>query len=156
MIRVLLYALPVVLAIYALVDCIQTEDREVRGLPKLAWIALIVLFWVVGPVAWLVAGRARGATGTGRRAPWPAGPTAGQPDYERPRRTLAPDDDPEFLRQLQRSNQEHEKLLEKWEQDLRRREQEMRGAADADGATDGNNTGPDDRPEDEPPAPPTR
>ena len=40
---------------------------------------------------------------------------------------MAPDDDPEFLEQMRRGNTEQERLLEKWEDDLRRREQRLRG-----------------------------
>ena len=87
---VLLYGLPILLAIYALIDCIQTDESQVRGLPKIAWIALIVLVGIVGPVAWLIAGRAR--TGGSRLSlPGSRGPASPPP------RTLAPDDDPEFL-----------------------------------------------------------
>lgn len=93
MLKIVLYALPLVLAVYALVDLVQTRDEEVQGLPKLVWVALIVLAWVVGPLAWLIAGR------RGRRLPGllprPGGPRTG-------RRTLAPDDDPDFLRGLGR------------------------------------------------------
>lgn len=96
MLKVLLYALPIVLAIYALVDLVQTRDEDVQGLPKLVWVVLIVLIWVIGPVAWLVAGK-RGrsflpdATSRAARGPGPA------------RRPVAPDDDPDFLRNLGRS-----------------------------------------------------
>ena len=56
---VLFYGLPILLAIYALIDCIQTDESEIRGLPKIGWIVLIVLIGIVGPVAWLIAGRSR-------------------------------------------------------------------------------------------------
>ena len=97
MLKVLLYALPIVLAIYALVDLVQTPEDDVQGLPKLAWVALIVLIWVIGPVAWLVAGK-RGRSLLPGLTPRPAGgprPASGRP--------LAPDDDPDFLRGLGRS-----------------------------------------------------
>jgi hypothetical protein len=70
--------------IYALVDCWRSSDDEVQGMPRAAWIIVIVLFWLVGGIAYLLFGRARSAV-------------AGRVD--RPR-MLAPDDDPEFLRQL--------------------------------------------------------
>ena len=57
MLRIVLYALPLILAVYALVDLVQTDEKDVQGLPKLVWVLLIVLVWIVGPVAWLVAGR---------------------------------------------------------------------------------------------------
>jgi hypothetical protein len=97
MLRVLLYALPIILAIYALVDLVQTPDDEVQGLPKLAWVVLIVLVWVIGPAAWLLAGK-RGRSFLPRPQPRAAGGHGGPPP-----RQVAPDDDPDFLRGLGRS-----------------------------------------------------
>jgi hypothetical protein len=91
MLKIFLLALPIVLAVYALVDLVQTKDEDVQGLPKLVWVLLIVLIWVVGPLAWLLAGsRSRTLPGLLPRA---EGPDPG-------RRTTAPDDDPDFLRGL--------------------------------------------------------
>jgi Phospholipase_D-nuclease N-terminal len=127
MLRVLFYAIPLVLAIYAIVDCLQTPDSELRGLPRFGWLVLIVLFPIIGSVVWLLAGRARGGAERPRLA-WPTVPGAGAPEQQRPaRRMVAPDDDPEFLSQLARSNREHDALLERWEEDLRRRESDLRG-----------------------------
>jgi hypothetical protein len=147
MLRVLIFAIPLILAIYALIDCVQTPEAEVRGLPKLGWVALIVLIWVIGPVAWLLAGRERGSA---RAAfPWPTGPTSGHPQpQQRPPRIVAPDDDPEFLRQLGTRNTEHEAMLEQWERDLRRREGDMRGDKPPPDVVgdDATGDGPDDTP----------
>jgi hypothetical protein len=97
MLRILLYAVPIVLAVYALVDLVQTDDEDVQGLPKLVWVLLIVLAWVVGPLAWLLAGKK--GRGLARPLPGPNGPRRGGAG---PGRTLAPDDDPDFLRGLGR------------------------------------------------------
>jgi len=110
--------------LYCLTDAILTPATECRGMSKPAWIAVIALTFIGGAVAWLIvreptrrasvppkphpddpgdsrfrterwtdaddavarhpAGRARGA-GTGRAAP------------------KGPDDDPEFLRALDRA-----------------------------------------------------
>jgi hypothetical protein len=80
----LVVLLVVVLVVYALVDCLQSPGGEVHGLPKPLWLAIIVLLPLVGPLAWLVAGRQRGR----------ASPVA------RTGRSVAPDDDPEFLWRL--------------------------------------------------------
>ena len=93
MLKVFLLALPIVLAVYALVDLVQTRDEDVQGLPKLVWVLLIVLVWVVGPLAWLLAGsRSRTLPGLMPRADGPRAAPG--------RRTTAPDDDPDFLRGL--------------------------------------------------------
>jgi hypothetical protein len=93
MLKILLYALPLILAVYALVDLVQTKDEDIQGLPKLVWVLLIVLIWVVGPVAWLVGGR------RGRSLLPGLLPSADRPSGDQ-RRTVAPDDDPDFLRGL--------------------------------------------------------
>ncbi len=128
MIRYLPFILQLALVVFCLIDCVQAEDTRVRNLPKWAWLILIILIPIVGPIAWLLAGRPnRANAGTGGAA-WPATRTAGFPEHERPQRPRpkAPDDDPEFLRSLKRSNAEHEDLLRKWEEDLKRREDEFR------------------------------
>jgi hypothetical protein len=88
MIRLLPWLLSIALTIYAVVDCIQTDDARIRNLPKLLWLLLVLLFPIVGPVAWFIAGRPQrdgGGIGPTRRPPPP------------PR---GPDDDPDFLRRL--------------------------------------------------------
>lgn len=150
MLRVLFYAIPIVLAIYSIVDCLQTPDSELRGLPRFAWVVLILFFPVIGSVVWLLAGRARGGAERPRIA-WPTGPMAGTPNQQRPaRRVVAPDDDPEFLSKLGRSNSrrgngEHDALLDEWERDLRRREADLRndGKPATGNGPDDSGSGPD-------------
>lgn len=84
MLRYLPALLSLALTVYCLVDAIQTEDSAVRSLPKIAWLALILLFPLVGPVAWLIAGRAPRRPRVIRQPPRPRGP----------------DDDPDFLKDL--------------------------------------------------------
>jgi hypothetical protein len=84
--------LPTVIAIgllvYCLLDCLQTPQASVRTLPKLAWVVVILIVPVLGPVCWLLAGRAAGPSRSG-----------GQPPRRGPQ---GPDDDPDFLRGLDR------------------------------------------------------
>ena len=131
MIRVLPLLIELALVVYCLIDCIQSDEAEVRNLRKIWWVLLILFFPLVGAIAWLVAGRPKR---DGRRSgvPWPSTRTAGFPEYERPRRQVAPDDDPEFLENLRRSNRDHEDMLKKWEDDLRRREGELRNPDDGE------------------------
>ena len=108
------------LMVVAVIDCLSTDEYAVRNLPKIAWVFLILLFSPVGPIAWFVAGRPQnqrvGAAGAWR-------PGNGFPEYDRPRRP-APDDDPDFLRQ--KTRRDDEDMFGKWEADLRRREEELR------------------------------
>ncbi|MEU8706073.1 PLD nuclease N-terminal domain-containing protein [Streptomyces sp. NPDC048565] len=85
MLRALIYILPLALTIFAFIDCLNTPEKETKHLPKIAWVFIILLFWVVGPVVWLVAGKVRAVPGGGfgRRTTW-----------------VAPDDNPDFLRSL--------------------------------------------------------
>jgi hypothetical protein len=125
MIRVLPVVVELFLLVFCLIDCIQTPDHEVRNLPKVGWIILIIIIPLVGGAAWLVAGRPQRSGGS--RVPWPSTATAGFPEHERQQpRTLGPEDDPDFLRQMAASNREQEDLLRRWEEDLRRREDALR------------------------------
>ncbi|MEV6012148.1 PLD nuclease N-terminal domain-containing protein [Streptomyces sp. NPDC051976] len=121
MLRYLPYLLVLALWIYAFVDCLNTPEQEVRGLPKVVWVLIILFFGevLIGPIAWLAAGKRRGpvtaATGT---------PLEGYQD--RRREWVAPDDNPDFLRSLKEENKKDEAMLKDWEADLRRREEELR------------------------------
>ncbi|WP_412541823.1 PLD nuclease N-terminal domain-containing protein [Longispora sp. K20-0274] len=121
----LFLVLDVIMLVYSAIDCITTPEHEIRNLPKVAWILLILLFSPVGWIAWFVAGRPTSASPA--RSTW--APGNGFPERERPR-SLAPDDDPEFLRGLAKQNRDDEKLLKDWEADLRRREEELRRKKD--------------------------
>lgn len=120
MLRYLPFLLVLALWIYAFIDCLNTPEEEVRGLPKVVWVIIILLFGevLVGPVAWLVAGRNR------------RGPAGGSTpsEWHRNHRTefVAPDDNPEFLNSLKAENRKDESLLKDWETDLRRREEELK------------------------------
>ena len=77
MLRVLLFVAVVMLTIYCIVELAQTKGARVRAMPR--WLFVVICVPVIGPFAWLLAGRP---------APRP-----------RPR-PLAPDDDEDFLRGL--------------------------------------------------------
>lgn len=133
MLRVLMFLVPLALAIYALVDCISSKDDEIKHLPKMVWLLLIVFAWVVGPLAWIFVGRQRGLAS---RLPG-AGRNTGRPSSGG---WVAPDDNPEFLRSLndnqaREENERDKELLENWEEDLRRRENELRENDDEGGGS---------------------
>jgi len=125
MLRYLPFLLVLALWIYAFIDCLNTPEEEVRGLPKVVWVIIILLFGevLVGPIAWLVAGKVRHA---------PAGGSTPS-EWHRNHRTtfVAPDDNPEFLQSLREEaasskDVKDESLLKDWEADLRRREEELK------------------------------
>jgi len=89
MAKVLIVLIPLALAIYTVIDAIQTEDSRVQYLPKVVWILLILLSAPtgIGAIAWLVTGRQRG-------------PKNGRRGSSYPRAPRGPDDDPDFLRSL--------------------------------------------------------
>ncbi|MEI6694081.1 MAG: PLD nuclease N-terminal domain-containing protein [Actinomycetes bacterium] len=92
MVRFLFYAMPVILGVWAIVDCAQTAPADVRKLPRPLWVFIIAFVPVVGPVLWLAVGRSRGAHAWQRPIPRPS----------------APDDDPDFLRDLDRKRRRDE------------------------------------------------
>jgi len=116
----------VVVWLYALFDAISSDADQVRNLPKLAWVFIILILDVVGAALWFIAGRPRAVARPGGlpykgnvgRRPLPPPAHGGQ---------RAPDDDPEFLRSLDRDQ------LRRWEEDLRRREEDLRRRPDDEG-----------------------
>jgi hypothetical protein len=122
----LVFALEVLLTVLALISCLSAHEHEVRALPRIVWVILILLFPLVGSIVYFAAGRPLPAQPTGH---WRPG--AGFPEAERPRST-APDDDPAFLRGLDRqTRRDDEDLLRRWEEDLKRREDDLRKREDS-------------------------
>ncbi|MFI1681296.1 MULTISPECIES: PLD nuclease N-terminal domain-containing protein [unclassified Streptomyces] len=87
MLRYLPFLLVLAVWIYAFIDVLNTPEKEVRHLPKVVWVIIVLLFGEVllGPIAWFVTGKKRHAPGAagGGRTRW-----------------VAPDDNPEFLKSL--------------------------------------------------------
>ncbi len=100
MIRLELIGGLVVLALwlFCLIEVIRSDDADVRHLPKLGWLLLVLLFPLAGSIAWLVAGRPAGPAATPRleRA------MPQYPEYDRPGRAAAvdPEADEAFLRKV--------------------------------------------------------
>lgn len=115
------------LLVYCLIDCVQTDSVAVRNLPKLAWVAIIVIIPIIGPIAWLVAGRP-GRASAGSAVPWRSTQTAGYPEYERPTVAAKAHDeiDDRLARERAQVDREHEEALRRWEDSLRERESRLR------------------------------
>lgn len=116
----LLFLAQITLAVFALIGCLSAENEDIRALPRVAWILIILLFPLVGSIAWFAAGRPVQAHS--RPGTWQMG--GGFPKSQRP---VAPDDDPEFLRSLNPHKvRQDQEMLQRWEEDLLRREDELR------------------------------
>lgn len=85
MLKALVVVAAVGFTIYCLFDVRGSAADKVRGLPRRVWF-LVVLLPVVGPLAWFTIGR-------------PARPGPGP---SRPPRIVGPDDDPDFLWQIEK------------------------------------------------------
>lgn len=107
--------------VFCIIDVITTPEDEVRNIPKLVWLFLVIFLLDVGAIAWLVAGRNWNRTPAdlpyrGNRGRYPAHPSAARS------RATSPDDDEEFLaglraraeeqrrraREAQRPNDQHD------------------------------------------------
>ena len=76
----------VALMVFAFVDAAYFDRMRVRGIPKPGWLVVILLVPIVGALLWFFVGR---------------GPRSGRgPSVNNRRRPVAPDDDPDFLRNL--------------------------------------------------------
>jgi hypothetical protein len=102
--RVGLAVAVLVIFVYGLVDVIRTDARLTRGISKPAWIIVMIVLPVLGAILWLLIGRPRGSAPAARNY---GGPTA-------------PDDDPDFLRNLEmrRRNQAEAARLKKLKDEL--------------------------------------
>jgi hypothetical protein len=100
------------LDIFCVIDLIQTREDEVRNLPKIAWLLLILLFPPIGAIAWLAAGRPQ--RGGGPRSAYER-EMPHYPEYDRPGRAagLTPESDEEFLRRVrERAEEQRRKAAE--------------------------------------------
>ncbi|MGR8009039.1 PLD nuclease N-terminal domain-containing protein [Streptomyces hypolithicus] len=136
MIRYLPFLLVLALWIYAFIDCLNTPEDEVRHLPKVVWVIIVLLFGevLIGPVAWLAVGKVRKARGAGGGVSG-AGAGAGSGSAGSGRRRggswVAPDDNPDFLKSIK-----DEAGLREREADLRRREEELKRREEESGPED--------------------
>ena len=114
--RVVLAVAVLAIFVYGLVDVIRTDGRLTRGISKPAWIIVMIVLPVLGAILWLLIGRPRG------------NPPVRQ-NYSHP---TAPDDDPDFLRnlELRRRNQAEAARLKKLKDEL-----EAKGKADGDASS---------------------
>ena len=122
----LLFIVELGLLVYCVLNIVTTPDSQVRNLPKLLWLVLVVILPLVGGIAWLVAGRPQGPA---RSMPY-KGNHGVPPEYDRPGRAVAasPDDDEAFLRGLrERAEQQRRQAAAEEEAERKQREEELGG-----------------------------
>ncbi len=78
--------------VYAVVDCVVTDARRARGIPKPAWVLVTIFLSVIGGLLWFTIGKERNTLGGARSG------------------TGAPDDDPTFLRSLSVDAEQAERI----------------------------------------------
>jgi hypothetical protein len=93
------------LFIFCLVDVISIYDSRIKTLNKIAWVFIIILVPILGPILWLAAGKERGGDRPAERA--------------RDSRPVAPDDDPTFLRNVD-VHESQEARIRRLEAELKR------------------------------------
>jgi hypothetical protein len=115
--RVVLAVAILAIFVYGLVDVIRTDGRLTRGISKPAWIIVMIVLPVVGAILWLLIGRPRGTSPAVLK-------------YSHP---TSPDDDPDFLRNLEvrRRNQAEAARLKKLKDELEAKSKADGGPAGA-------------------------
>jgi membrane protein implicated in regulation of membrane protease activity len=123
------------LAVFAFVDVLRAAEPAVPWVPRWGWAIAILVFPLLGAVVWLVAThrhRLRLRSGT------PADADRGAADHAsteqigdagrraRAGRLGSLEEDAALLAQLWDVNDEHERTLARWEEDLCRREEALR------------------------------
>lgn len=108
MARVVMVVLAIAVTVYAVADCARTPAEKVPGkLPKPLLLMLIILFSPIGGIAWIVISRVAAAeAGDGQVRPtvWssPESAVRVRPQADAPATPVAPDDDPDFLWELEK------------------------------------------------------
>lgn len=111
--------------IFCIVDVITTPEHQVRNLPKIVWLIVVVLLVDIGSIAWLIAGRTWGAAAgtplsrnvrTGSEPRWATLPEPSSAAPAARRKPANPDDDEEFLAQLRARAEEQRRRAREGEQ----------------------------------------
>lgn len=118
--------------VYAIVDVIRTDEVLVRSLPKMLWLLIVLFIPTLGSLLWLLLGRPLYAgwvpgTGYNRSAPRYSGPEDA-PGY-RPSTAASLPAAPSGTGEVTDAAQ-----LRAWEEDLARRERELRDGGPEDPA----------------------
>lgn len=100
--------LAVIFWVFSIVDCSVQPATRHRGVPKGTWIAIVVLIPVLGGILWFALGRRSRSN-------------------QQQTRSLAPDDNPEFLSTIGKNEQDER--IRRLEEELARLDDETDGPA---------------------------
>ena len=118
-IQLLLGFVTFALWVYCLISVITTPAGSIRNLQKPIWLILVLLFPLVGSIAWLVAGRPESAP---RRPAAHERSAPAYPEYDRPGRAAAVDQaaDEEFLKGVRERAEQQRKRHEQARRERKR------------------------------------
>lgn len=94
--------------VYAVIDCIITDARRARGIPKGAWVAVVIVLNIIGGALWFIIGKDRTDGRGGSRV------------------DRAPDDDPTFLHSIS-ADAEQEERIRRLEREIADLDDDSRG-----------------------------
>jgi hypothetical protein len=131
------------LAVFCFVDVLRSPEAAVPWMPRWGWIVAVLIFPLAASVGWLAAGHQRRLQ---VRSGKPAaavdeGPSladaAAAVRVARSGHFGSLEEDAALLAQLWDVNEEHERTLRRWEEDLSRREEALRQRLRREQATRG-------------------
>ena len=102
----------IALWIFCIIDAITTDEVEMRNLPKMVWLLIVIFLGSIGGIAWLIAGRPQGKSFR----------IAEDGSVARPGAVPPPPDGSSAIVH----DREEAARLRMWEEQLRRREDELR------------------------------
>ncbi len=102
--------------VYCILDVIATDETMMRNMAKIYWLIVVIILPTVGSLAWLLLGRPQNA------GYMPGDTTTRAITRRSSSRPLGPEDSPAFVADMN----DRAARLRKWEEDLERREDELR------------------------------
>lgn len=143
MVAVVITLVQILLAVYALVDCLRTAKTDLPGrLPRAFWLLIIILLPLLGPLAWIVISWASKAETSDGRVEIPKNPleifrgSGERSESREPEIPQAPDDNPDFLFSIE-AKMRRERLAREAEEEAKKRAaKNQRPAANDQKSTD--------------------
>lgn len=124
--------LVIALMVAAMVDIIRKDDAQVRHLPKMAWVIIVILLPLIGSLLWFAIGREYSEAGL-RIPRFPRTQTAARPTARQPEQRPA---SPVDARSTEQQIADLDREIEEWRlrQEIEKRRRE--GGDSSSGATD--------------------